>query len=276
MKTLTAVLAAGLFLAPIASANPGQAKQIRELRAQVNALKAKNTTLASTNAQLRGRVTALGAQLTWSQTTAKSLQENLRDMTGERNYYYQQVPTPLQDAIRIVGDERTYTKLVADNQTKVPADRGYLISVAAMNYVVGHVLAPEYGYRNGIAHLPLPDLGSASSALSLQAGICGDAAFAFKAIVGAFDLPVRSVGFFYEGGEHIATETFYAGKWHYFDPTWGIYFDADASSITEARGESSPEIHQDETLLWHLISPVISDPSVVLDPATSVVIGASF
>jgi hypothetical protein len=145
-----------------------------------------------------------------------------------------------------------------------------------MNYVVGHVLAPEYGYRNAIAHLPLPNLADANSALGLEAGICGDAAFAFKSIVEAFDLPVRSVGFYYAGGEHIAAETFYAGNWHYFDPTWGIYFDDDASSIGEARSEPSPQVHQDETLLWHLISPVISDASIVLDPATSVVIGASF
>ena len=185
------------------------------------------------------------------------------------------IPSETQQGINIVGDEVAYTKMISTREER-PVNDGYLISVAAMNYVVGHVLAPEYGYRHEVAFLSVPLWKSAEQALQMQAGICGNAALVFATIVRAFNLPVRSVQFYYGANNHIAAETYYNGAWHYFDPTWGIMFTASAQSITDARSNQTAPL-SDQTLLWHLTAPVaLADTSVLTAPATVVELGKQF
>src|SRR5919198_546420 len=122
----------------------------------------------------------------------------------------------------------------------VPYQHEAIVAQAALSYVVGHVSAPAYGYMNKTLGIrPQP---TAEGVLTVGAGICGHAALTFAAIVKRFKIPVRSVQFYYADGvnNHIADEVFYAGAWHYFDPTWGaVYEDAGGHvlSIDEARAD---------------------------------------
>ena len=114
-----------------------------------------------------------------------------------------------------------------------------------MEYVAGHVSASAYGYLT-VWGLPLPS-ATPDSILAVQAGICGHAALTFAAIVKALGYPVRSVQFYYTDPDgpagpgtadsHIADEVYYDAAWHYFDPTFGNYFEDNGNvlSITDAQ-----------------------------------------
>jgi hypothetical protein len=263
-------LVAGLALASTAQATPKQHRQIVALKRQVAALQVKN---AGLNQQLAD----LQAGSNWLQNMLTAAEQERDAAQNERDYFkgiVYNTPTEVDRAVAAVRDEAAYTKMISDsNGHNYPLE--YLQSLAAMNYVVGHVTAPEYGYRKQMAGLPIP--WNVELALTYQAGICGNAADVYAAIVRQLGIQVRSVQFYYGASDnHIADETFYAGSWHYFDPTWGLTFD-NGASITDARSEQNPTIQQDETLLWHLTAPVsLADVSVLTAPSTRVDLGVAF
>jgi hypothetical protein len=134
-------------------------------------------------------------------------------------------PTPLSQADEDVSDRVTYVeRTLALERRSLPHD--YVVSLAAMTYVVGHVSAPQYGYLK-TAHKPLPQ--TPAEALAEQAGICGQAASTMLAILGHFHVPARRVAIYYSTPHarkngHTTVEVRYDGAWHWFDPTWGTIY----------------------------------------------------
>jgi hypothetical protein len=139
-------------------------------------------------------------------------------------------PSPLAVAEQQVSREVKYV------QGGIPQySRGQLISEAAMDYVAGHVSDTAYGYIEtfvGKKKVPPP---SPNSALGTQAGICTGAAETFGTILHHFGFTVRSVNFYYDDPApentpdgHVAVEVRYDGGWHFFDPTYGLFW-SDAS-----------------------------------------------
>lgn len=271
---LIIVTLVALIAATAAQATPKQQRQIVALKKQVAVLKK--------TAQVREKQLAdVQAGSNWLQNMLTTAEYQRDSYKAERDAYRAKldaVPTEIQRGTEIIREQLAYTKLIAASQNRTVSD-GYLISLAAMNYVVGHVTAPAYGYRNAIAHFDLP--WDAETALGTQAGICGTASFTFQALVQQFGLPVRSVQFYFPDGinNHIAVETFYDGSWHYFDPTWNLTFSQGDSvqSITDARTGPTNTLHHDENLLWFLMSPALaSEFPLLTDPATVVEIGVEF
>jgi cell division protein FtsB len=242
----------------------------RTLKSQIVVLENRNLELSAANDSLRAQVQTLQSEITNISVMLDSVRSNLATTELDRDSWKANatVPRETDRAATEVRGEVTYVKHSLAQEGRSLPD-GYLISLAIMNYVVGHVTAPEYGYRNEIAGLP-PPTTDVETILQLQAGICGNAAIAFAGISSTFGLPVRSVQFYYARGNHIAVETYYEGGWHYFDPTWGLVY-GDGLSITEARSTPNPLPRYDSTLLWRLTAPsVLSDISVLTAPATVV------
>jgi transglutaminase-like putative cysteine protease len=137
-----------------------------------------------------------------------------------------------------------------------------------------------YGYLE--AHqLPLP-VATPNGVLGVQAGICGDAVIAFAAIMQQLGYQVRSVQFYFDKpvpDNHIGVEVFYAGGWHYFDPTFGAYWSDSSSavlSIDAIRAGEGVE-HKDSTGFTNVIEDPWFDGDAtgfITDPDTTVVVGA--
>jgi multidrug efflux pump subunit AcrA (membrane-fusion protein) len=242
--------------------------QLASSQQQVHSLTAQASQLQATLDQTRAALAA-------SQAQAASLQAKLDAMS-----------TPLLVAEEQVRREVAYSEGFLAS-AGVPYSHGQLVSQAAMDYVVGHVNAPAYGYLTTIAGIGVPALPD--PILGAQAGICGDAALVFAAIVRHFGYSVRSVQFYYGPGgawNHISDEVSYDGGWHYFDPTFGIYYQeaGNVLSITDARTATDPAslLAQDDSLFWTAVvrqaqNKELSDVSFATDPATAVVIdGQSF
>jgi transglutaminase superfamily protein len=162
---------------------------------------------------------------------------------------------------------------------------GALTALSAMNYTVGHVSVGAYGYLLMMG-LPLPGPAgnpTPNSILGLQAGICGHAALTFAAIVKHFGYPVRSVQFWYTYPDgvtpdsHIAAEVFYDGAWHFFDPTFGVFWTdigGNVESIDDVRTNGGTRVADTASF-----TNLIEDPAwggdasaFVTDPLTRVVI----
>ena len=106
------------------------------------------------------------------------------------------------------------------------SDEDFLKALATMNYVVGHVSAPNYAYLRdsvGVSH-------EVEDVLKNEAGICRSAQDAFMAIAEGLGLQMRNMYIWYsksdkkERAGHATVEVFYKGKWHWFDPTWGTFY----------------------------------------------------
>jgi hypothetical protein len=315
LKPAIALLASVAVLAVAANATPAaqaaqtrkppapRASTIKKLRAQLHKTRVKlshtsaelgrtRTRLASSQQQVQS-LTAQASQLqaTLSQTSATLAQTQAalaasRAQAASLQAQLDAISTPLLVAEEQVRREVAYSEGVLAS-AGVPYSHGQLVSQAAMDYVVGHVNAPAYGYLTTIAGVGVPAMPD--PILSVQAGICGHAALTYAAIVRHFGYSVRSVQFYYGPGgawNHIADEVSYDGDWHYFDPTFGIYYQeaGDVLSITDARTATDPAslLVQDDSLFWTAVvrqahNTELSDVSFATDPDTAVVIdGQSF
>lgn len=190
--------------------------------------------------------------------------------------------TPTLDgAVTAVQQQTAYNELVL-RENNVSFSHGAIVALTALSYVAGHVSAPSYGYSNEIANTDRPD-ASADSILSHGAGICGHAAIAYAAIVERLGFHVRSVQFYYGKNNsqgHIADEVFYHDAWHYFDPTFGAYYQVGNSyrSISWVRHHpkrAALSLHYDDTLVWYQIAlkahiGALTDWGMETNPATIV------
>jgi hypothetical protein len=234
------VLAVAMLAVPAAEALSSQSTAHRPAgKTAQSELHATRATLARATSELarirRGiRVGGLLGQVSHLQRTLDEAKAHLSAAEARLR-----TPSPLSVAVEQVRREVAYVK------GGVPQySRDQLISEAAMDYVAGHVSDTAYGYvaAFGGSRLPRP---TANGALRTQAGICTGAAVTFGTIVHHFGLPVRSVNFYYDDPApldapdgHVAVEVLYGGGWHFFDPTFGLFW-TDSSgkvlSITEVR-----------------------------------------
>lgn len=215
------------------------------LRNMTIARNEKQAALDAANAQISGlRAQAVGLQASLQQRTAE--RDAARAQVASLQAQIAAVPTPLAVAVERVRRDVAYQ----EQGGLLPYSHGRLVSQAAMDYVVGHVSASAYGYLEvfgGGVPAATPD-----AVLAAQAGICGDSALTFAAIVKRFGFDVRSVQFYYTDPPpwstpdgHIAVEVFYDGGWHFFDPTFGTYWqdaNEDVLSITDLRANGGTRV----------------------------------
>ena len=206
---------------------------------QIGSLQAQTAALQAQNATLRAEVASLTKARDAALTQVAALQAQIAADT---------TPSPLAVAVGQVRREVTYAERYAGG---VAYAHGRLVAQAAMDYVVEHVSPTAYGYLEifgGQLPGPTPD-----AVLGAQAGLCGDAALAFAAIVKRLGLSARSVQFYYDDpgnvpDSHIAVEVSYDGGWHYFDPTFGVFW-TDATGnvlpITDVRAGSGTQQKDD-------------------------------
>lgn len=265
--TQTELAAEQSTVSSLQATNATQSTQIATLQSQV-------ATLAGQLAAANAHAATLSQQLSTAQAQAASLQARLAA-----------IPTPLAVAEEQVQREVVYQ----EKKNALPFSDGRLISQAAMDYVVGHVTVSAYGYLQ-LYGLPLPS-SDPNSILSVEAGICGHAAATFAAIVKHFGYPVRSAQFWYTQpngpagpaapSTHIADEVYYDGGWHFFDPTFGVYWtDADGNvlDITTVRASGGTQV-KDEASFTNLEENYYFGDATAFetDPATTVVLdGTTF
>ncbi len=178
--------------------------------------------------------------------------------------------TPLLDKAVI-----QLTQEVKFLHTQVPREpRAYLVGLAALDYTVGHVNTAVYGWRENIAHAPLPEcrqsvVTCAENTLQQGAGICGNAAAVFVTLLHRMGVRAHRLGLSYTApdgtkGGHLTAEAFWHGRWHMMDPTWGVFFRdphaRPANILSHAQvaklARPSRDLIQDRTHLWWQVSSV--------------------
>lgn len=119
----------------------------------------------------------------------------------------------LELAVKSVIDRATYCR------EKVPQwDYKRHLCYAALEYVTGHVSAPQYGADRMIET-------DAETILAKQEGICGHAGIALQAILTKCKVSNKHVEIYQaDGGGHVAVEAGWGRTWHYLDPTWGTIY----------------------------------------------------
>ena len=234
------VLAFALLAVPVADAlRQGQQADRPAAKGPRNDLRAAGITLSRASAEL-ARIRSRAGTVTL-QRQVTQLQRTLRMAKAQLNAANNSLDTPLQIALKQIHREVAYVKGGVPQYSK-----GQLIAEAAMDYVAGHVSDTAYGYIavfKGKHEVPPP---TPNSALGTQAGICTGAAVTFGTIVHHFGFKVRSVNFYYNDPPpyntpdgHVAAEVWYEGGWHFYDPTYGLFW-TDANGhvlpVTEIRG----------------------------------------
>jgi hypothetical protein len=187
---------------------------------------------------------------------------------------------PVADAVAHIVREVTYIEQRVLTAAKM-LPRDHLLALSTMNYVVGRVTAPAYGYRRDVTREALPDGGTtdvvARRALAMQAGICGHATHTMLAILSRLGVRSREVQLYFSTpgaprNSHAGVEVHYHDAWHYFDPTWGSvyrYPEAAPAALLSAHAiallpnQSRARARQDHaTLLWRqVVAMSPTDPS---------------
>ena len=278
MKVVVAPPAIAAVLAVAALAVPGAEAQTRAPAATTTETRLQQTRVAL--AQASAELARIRKELETPHARVRRLERMLSQAASQLRAAQAQLaasPTPLAVAEAQVAREVGYARL------GVPFSEGQLVSEAAMDYVAGHVSATAYGYLE-LTGAPLPPFGP-DGTLTAQAGICGNAAVAFAAIVQHFGFASRSVSFYYDDpvpadtpDGHVGVEVLYDGAWHFFDPTFGLFW-------TDASGDVLP-IADVRSGLGTLQKNAASFTNVVedaelgndtwfeTDPTTQVVVGA--
>jgi hypothetical protein len=250
---------------------------VDRLRAQLRKERARSRAARRLHRAADRRAKALSRLLATRTAERDALAVQARDVGIERDQARSQIaalPTAFARAVEQVRREVEYSALILGPGS--PMTREALVAHAAMSYVVGHVSAPGYGYMNFLLNQALSP--TAEAALAAGSGICGNAALTFAAIVKHFGLEVRSVQFYYADGvnNHISAEVRYQGEWHYYDPTWGAYYEQAGRvlSIEEARQHADPRsvLRQNSTLFWRSIQNAagVAPLGAETDPETRV------
>jgi hypothetical protein len=221
-----AVLAVAALAVPAAEAlsqksKPAAHRGVAGAQAELRATRATLARATSQLARIRGAIGSGAMQQEASEllrTLNKAKAQLHAAQVGLRG------PSPLAVAVEQVRREVAYV------QGGVPRySHGQLIAEAAMDYVAGHVSDTAYGYIAAFGGtVPRP---TANISLSAQAGICTGAAVTFAEIVHHFGFAIRSVNFYYDDPPpnnvpdgHVAVEVAYDGGWHFFDPTFGLFW----------------------------------------------------
>jgi transglutaminase superfamily protein len=243
VAVVVAVAALSVPAAEALNRTPALSPTTRLLQVQLHSTRATLARAASEIARIRAG-TAVGTvqqQLSQLQRTVNQATVQLgiaAAQSGELRARIDAIPSPLAVAVEQVRREVAYAR---GGLAQYP--RGQLISEAAMDYVAGHVSDTAFGYLEKV-HGRLPR-DTANSALRTQAGICAEASVTFATMVHRFGFAVRSVDFNYVDPAptdapdgHTAVEVYYSGGWHYYDPTYGLFWtdpQGDVLSIAAVR-----------------------------------------
>jgi len=75
-----------------------------------------------------------------------------------------------------------------------------------------------------------PNSGTASKAIKDGYSLCGGMARVFIMLARRLDIPARQCSAFYlpSLSNHVVAESYYNGRWHLFDPTFGLFFYSNA------------------------------------------------
>lgn len=232
--------------------------------------------------ELKTQVAELQSELTASGAQGAALRAQLDTARGQAATYKARldaIPTPLEAA-----DQYMERVVWAAKATDPERPLGEIVSLAAMDYVTdNHVNLFMRSYL--LEHGGLPSLTTPNGIFTAQAGLCGNAEIAFEALVRHFGFNVRRANFYYSDpgpDGHTAAEVYYGGAWHFFDPTFGLYWrgaagtDGNVLDITTVRTSGGIE-HKNDALLFNVIEDKrdaggggVSDTWFETDPTTVV------
>lgn len=292
-KALVSGLILVVVLAAATSAEARPNPEVLSLAKEVKVLKHRLQNMTAARNALKGSLALANAQIAGLNSASAGLQATLQQRTSERDAALAQVSSLQAQASSLQAQLAAIPKPTAVAFQQVqrevgwamnadPRSQGELTALSAMDYVVGHVSAGAYGYLE-LNDLPLPN-SEPDVILGTQAGICGHAAIAFADIMDHFGYSVRSVQFYWTlsdgtADSHIGVEVQYDGGWHYFDPTFGLYWtdpSGNVLSITDERASAGVE-HKDDVAFTNLIEDPWfggDDTAFETDPTTTVVVGA--
>ncbi len=225
-------------------------RQVKTLRQRLHASKTRN---AQAKAALQASLTSSQNELSAANAQVAALQAKL-----------DAIPAPSTAAIELVRQEVVYAQ--GGNATSYSPQ---LVAEAAMDYTFGHVLSPVLGYLeqtyneppSGGPHTP-GYMAPVDVILAAQAGVCVQHERVFAHIVQAFGFQVRDVGFSYtepngSPNAHSTAEVYYDGGWHWYDPTFGVFFkDANGNvlSIADARAGLGQQ-YKDDAAFENQLAP---------------------
>lgn len=275
-----------------ASVSRTRSSAVRRLRAEVHRLTVERNTAraeleASRQQTAAARAQAAAEAVTLQQTVeqlAAIQQQNatLNSQVASLQAQLAAVPSPLAVAEQQVARDVAWFH---DHIALAGYPDGELYALAAMNYVAGHVDAPATSEAPLFAPVGDPD-SVASQILGAQLGPCSFHVEAFDAIMHHFGYQTRPVSFYYQDswtqapGAHSAVEVSYDGGWHYFDPTYDVYWtDPATGNVLDIQTERSTLAgvkHKDDSLFLNMFEDPFYNGDTTgfeTDPATSVVVG---
>jgi hypothetical protein len=263
-------------------------KEVRHLRAQLNAATAARKAATASLAAANGTVAADATLNSSLRSQVAGLQSELAEVSSALSAT-QVKEAALQAKLDAIPAPITVAELQVEHEvawagsTGMP--QGELTALATLDYVVGHVSVGEYGWLE-VNHLPLPV--GVEAVLGQQAGICGETSLAFAEIMQALGYQTRRVAFYWHLANgapdaHTAVEIYYGGGWHYFDPTYDQYWSDPATgnvlSITEARDATLGGVrHKNDFTFTNVVEDpwfAGDDTAFETDPATTVVLGGA-
>ncbi len=164
---------------------------------------------------------------------------------------------------------------------------GTITALAAMDYVSTHVSSTAAVFGPPVSLPPAGDQAAyANAILTAGVGECSYHVLVFDVLMAHFGYRTRPVSFYYQdpwtlaAGAHSAVEVFYEDAWHYFDPTYSVYWTDPASGnvfdITTERQAGNGLEHKNDGLFLNLFeNPFYNGDTTGFetDPATDVVIG---
>jgi hypothetical protein len=160
----------------------------------------------------------------------------------------------LDSLIERMNEEINFSQYIIENtEQQDSVSHEYLVAIDALNIAGFFVSAPLYGYKVIFTDEKIR-ISTFENVIRHQAGICNTSYQFFVTLVDKFNIEYRSVQFYLGTDNHIAAEIWYNGKWHYFDPTWGIYFLKDNDVLSVEEIQALPDFMDyvviNETLLW--------------------------
>lgn len=297
---------AGLVIAVLASAPAASAggptpqerivrleHTVTRLRTELHATRSRlaraNQKTATARARAAALQTRLADQTSSFQTTVEQLAATQQQVTTLNNQVSSlqaqlaAIPTPLA-----LGEQQIERAVQwAEQFAPSSYSPGYLTALAAMDFVSTHVSSPAAVFAPPV---PLPpggdDTANANAILTAGVGECSYHVLVFDAIMAHFGYSTHAVSFYYQdpwtqaAGAHSAVEVSYEGGWHYFDPTYSVYWTDAATGgvldITTERQAGNGVEHKNNGLFLNLFENPFYNGNTTgfeTDPATSVVIG---
>jgi len=112
-----------------------------------------------------------------------------------------------------------------DTQTNICYEE--FATIAAMQYVNASISGYRQKVVNELESFLEYEGDLAEKAWHFSAGYCGSKVYAMMEILNFLEIDTREIQFWHINNEpysHVAIEVYYSNNWHYYDPTWGMFF----------------------------------------------------